>query len=66
MDLSWLTTNILTTLGTTFADVDNYDIGRWVADADRDGTYEQKRSLLKFFDGARDIKGRGTYLGAVY
>ena len=66
MDLSWFNTNILTTLGTTFADVDNYDIGRWVADADRDGTYEQKGSLLKFFDGARDINGGGTSLGAVY
>ena len=35
-------------------------------DADRDGTYEKKGSLLKFFSGTRDIDGGGTSLGAAY
>ena len=66
MDFTWFGSNILAGLGTTVADIDNYEIGRWVADADRDGTYEQKGSLLKFFEGTRDIDGGGTSLGAVY
>ena len=66
MDFTWFGSNILAGLGTTVADIDNYEIGRWVADVDRNGTYEQKGSLLKFFEGTRGIDGGGTSLGAVY
>jgi hypothetical protein len=66
MDMSWLNTTVLQVLGTTAPYVDNYEIGFWVEDADRDGTYEKKGSLLKFFSGTRDIDGGGTSLGAAY
>jgi hypothetical protein len=66
LDLSWFNASVINYLGTTASYVDNYEIGAWVEDADRDGTYEQKGSLLKFFSGTRDIDGGGTSLGAAY
>jgi hypothetical protein len=66
MDMSWFTASVINNLGTTASYVDSYEIGVWVEDADRNGTYEQKGSLLKFFSGTRDIDGGGTSLGAAY
>ena len=66
LDLSWLNTSVFQVLSTTASYVDNYEIGFWVEDANRDGTYEQKGSLLKFFKGTRDLDGGGQSLGAAY
>ena len=66
LDFSWLNTSVFQVLSTTASYVDNYEIGFWVEDANRDGTYEQKGSLLKFFKGTRDLDGGGQSLGAAY